>query len=180
MSDAPASDQPLRRTPLSDQHVALGAKMVPFAGYAMPVQYPLGILKEHLHTRSSAGLFDVSHMGQAFLIGPTHTATAAALEALVPADILNLKPGQQRYTQLLNDAGGIIDDLMVTRPLPPDEDGRLYLVVNASRTQVDYAHLASRLPTSVTLVPAPELALIALQGPASSQVMASLSPNAAA
>jgi aminomethyltransferase len=180
MSDAPASDQPLRRTPLYAQHVALGAKMVTFAGYEMPVQYPLGILKEHLHTRTQAGLFDVSHMGQAYLIGPNHAATATALEALVPADILNLKPGQQRYTQLLNDSGGIIDDLMVTRPLPPDEDGRLYLVVNASRREVDYAHLASRLPTSVKLVPAPELALIALQGPAASQVMASLSPDAAA
>jgi aminomethyltransferase len=146
----------------------------------MPVQYPLGILKEHLHTRASAGLFDVSHMGQTFLIGPNHAATAAALETLVPADIANLKPGQQRYTQLLNDAGGIIDDLMVTRPLPPDEEGRLYLVVNASRREVDYAHLASRLPISVNLVPAPELALIALQGPAARQVMASLSPDAAA
>src|SRR5256885_8027197 len=126
MSDAPASDQPLRRTPLYDQHVALGAKMVPFAGYAMPVQYPPGILKEHLHTRSSAGLFDVSHMGQAFLIGPTHATSAAALETLVPADIVNLKPGQQRYTQLLNDAGGIIDDLMVTRPISDNGDGRLF------------------------------------------------------
>src|SRR5204863_328769 len=95
MSDAPASDQPLRRTPLYAQHVALGAKMVPFAGYEMPVQYPLGILKEHLHTRAQAGLFDVSHMGQAFLIGPNHAVSAAALEALVPADILNLKPGQE-------------------------------------------------------------------------------------
>jgi aminomethyltransferase len=180
MSAAPASDQPLRRTPLYAQHVALGAKMVPFAGYAMPVQYPLGILKEHLHTRAQAGLFDVSHMGQAFLIGPNHGATAAALEALVPADIVNLKPGQQRYTQLLNDAGGIIDDLMVTRPLPPDEDGRLYLVVNASRREADYAHLASHLPNSVSLVPAPELALIALQGPAASRVMAGLSLDAAA
>ena len=103
MSDAPASDQPLKRTPLYAQHVALGAKMVPFAGYEMPVQYPLGILKEHLHTRSAAGLFDVSHMGQAFLIGPSHAATAAALEALVAADIASLKPGQQRYTQLLNE-----------------------------------------------------------------------------
>src|SRR2546423_6662658 len=99
MSAAPASDQPLRRTPLYDQHVALGAKMVPFAGYAMPVQYPLGILKEHLHTRAQAGLFDVSHMGQAYLIGRTHAITAAALETLVPADVVSLKPGQQRYTQ---------------------------------------------------------------------------------
>src|SRR5262245_45101874 len=131
----------LQRTPLYGLHVSLGARMVAFAGYEMPVQYPLGILKEHLHTRAHAGLFDVSHMGQAFLIGPDHATTAAALEALVPADILGLHPGQQRYTQLLNQEGGIIDDLMVTRPLEPDEDGRLYLVLNASRKEVDYAHL---------------------------------------
>src|SRR5262245_8206353 len=116
MSAAPASDAPLKRTPLYDLHVALGAKMVPFAGYEMPVQYPLGVLKEHLHTRAAAGLFDVSHMGQAFLIGPDHATTAAALEALVPADVKGLAPGQQRYSQLLNDDGAIIDDLMVTRP----------------------------------------------------------------
>jgi aminomethyltransferase len=179
MSDAPASDQPLRRTPLYDQHVALGAKMVPFAGYAMPVQYPLGILKEHLHTRSSAGLFDVSHMGQAFLIGPSHVAAAAALEALVPADIANLKPGQQRYTQLLSDAGGIIDDLMVTRSISDKDDGRLFLIVNASRKEVDYAHIASRLPSGVILLPAPERALIALQGPAAARILAPLCPEAA-
>ena len=178
MSDAPASDQPLRRTPLHAQHVAMGAKMVPFAGYAMPVQYPLGILKEHLHTREQAGLFDVSHMGQAFLIGPDHATTAAALEALVPADILNLKPGQQRYTQLLNDAGGIIDDLMVTRSASDKEDGRLFLIVNASRKEVDYAHIAERLPTGVILLPAPERALIALQGPAAVRILSPLCPEA--
>jgi aminomethyltransferase len=179
MSDAPASDQPLKHTPLCAQHVALGAKMVPFAGYEMPVHYPLGILKEHLHTRTSAGLFDVSHMGQAYLIGPTHAATAAALEALVPSDILNLKPGQQRYTQLLNDAGGIIDDLMVTRSASEKDDGRLFLVVNASRKEVDYAHISSRLPSGVILLPAPERALIALQGPAAGKVLAKLSDKAA-
>jgi aminomethyltransferase len=175
MSAAPASDQPLKRTPLYDLHVSLGAKMVPFAGYEMPVQYPLGILKEHLRTRAGAGLFDVSHMGQAFLIGQDHATTAAALEALIPADILNLKPGQQRYSQLLADDGGIIDDLMVTRPAAGAEDGRLYLVVNASRKEVDYAHLASRLPDSVRLLPAPERALLALQGPGAAAVMAKLS-----
>ena len=179
MSDAPASNQPLRRTPLHAQHVAMGAKMVPFAGYEMPVQYPLGILKEHLHTRASAGLFDVSHMGQAFLIGPDHATTAAALEALVPADILNLKPGQQRYTQLLNDAGGIIDDLMVTRSASDKEDGRLFVIVNASRKEVDYAHIAQRLPTGVILLPAPERALIALQGPAAVRILSPLCPEAA-
>ncbi len=179
MSATPASDQPLQRTPLYALHVTLGAKMVPFAGYEMPVQYPLGILREHQHTRAQAGLFDVSHMGQAFLIGPDHATTAAALEALVPADILGLKPGQQRYTQLLNDAGGIIDDMMVTRPASADEDGRLFLVVNASRKEVDYAHISSRLPAAVMLLPAPERALVALQGPAAKTVMAKLSPPAA-
>ena len=130
-------DLPLIRTPLYDLHVALGAKMVPFAGYEMPVQYRLGVLKEHLHTREKAGLFDVSHMGQAVLAGPDHATTAKALEALVPADIANLQPGQQRYSQLLNDDGGIIDDLMVTRPVAAKDDGRLLLVVNAARKDVD-------------------------------------------
>src|SRR3982074_3741896 len=119
MSANPASEQPLKRTPLSALHV----------------QYPLGILREHQHTRAQAGLFDVSHMGQAFLIGPDHATTASALEALVPADIRDLGPGQQRYTQLLNDDGGIIDDLMVTRSLNAPEDGWLHLVVNASRKE---------------------------------------------
>jgi aminomethyltransferase len=178
MSATPASDQPLQRTPLYAQHVGLGAKMVPFAGYEMPVQYPLGILKEHLHTRAHAGLFDVSHMGQAFLVGPDHSATAAALEALVPADILNLKPGQQRYTQLLTDAGGIVDDLMVTRPAAADDDGRLFLIVNASRKDVDYAHIAARLPNGVRLEPAPDRALLAVQGPAAAQMLAALYPEA--
>ena len=178
MSASPASDQPLKRTPLYALHMALGAKMVPFAGYEMPVQYPLGILKEHLHTRGQAGLFDVSHMGQAFLIGPDHAATAAALEALVPADIQGLKPGQQRYSQLLNDAGGIIDDLMVTRPASAEDEGRLFLIVNASRKEGDFAHIAGRLPAGVTLQPAPERALLAVQGPAAAQLMATRCPQA--
>lgn len=177
MSDASASDHHLQRTPLYAQHLALGARMVPFAGYEMPVQYPLGILKEHLHTRSSAGLFDVSHMGQAFLIGPNHATTATALEALVPADILNLKPGQQRYSQLLTDAGGIIDDLMVSRPALEKDDGRLFLIVNASRKDVDYAHIAARLPAGVRLEPAPDRALLAVQGPAAANILASLCPE---
>ena len=179
MSAAPVAAEPLKRTPLYELHVALGAKMVPFAGYEMPVQYPLGILKEHLHTRAAAGLFDVSHMGQAFLIGPDHATTAAALEALVPADIKGLGPGQQRYSQLLNDDGGIIDDLMVTRPAPPGGDGWLFLVVNASRKDVDYAHIASRLPAGVKLQPAPERALLAVQGPAAVEAVSKLSPPVA-
>src|SRR5262245_47632717 len=129
MAAAAASAASLQRTPLHDLHVALGARMVPFAGYEMPVQYAPGILKEHLHTRAHAGLFDVSHMGQALLVGPDHATAAAALETLVPADILGLAPGQQRYTQLLNADGGIIDDLMVTRPASGEDDGRLLLVV---------------------------------------------------
>jgi aminomethyltransferase len=179
MSATDTSSTALQRTPLYELHVSLGAKMVPFAGYEMPVQYPLGILKEHLHTREKVGLFDVSHMGQALLIGPDHETTAAALEALVPADILNLKPGQQRYSQLLTDDGGIIDDLMVTRSADASDDGSLMLVVNASRKDVDYAHIEARLPDDVRLEPMPERALLALQGPAAMAVMAKLSEVAA-
>jgi len=178
MSIAPASDQPLRRTPLHAEHVSLGAKMVSFAGYEMPVHYRLGILKEHLHTRGQAGLFDVSHMGQVALIGPNHRTTAAALERLLPADIQNLQPGRQRYSQLLNDAGGIIDDLMVTRPASAADDGRLLLVVNAARKEVDCAHIAARLPAGVHLMPARDRALLAVQGPAAARIMAALCPEA--
>ena len=175
-----AATAPLKRTPLHDLHVGLGAKMVPFASYEMPVQYPLGILKEHLHTRATAGLFDVSHMGQALLIGPNHAATAGALEALVPADILNLKPAQQRYTQLLNEDGGTIDDLMVTRWAGSGADGTLLLVVNAARKAIDYTHLAERLPSQVHLEPQPDRALLALQGPAAKDIMGSMAPEAGA
>ena len=180
MSAEPAPNQRCKRTPLYRLHLLLGAKMVPFAGYEMPVSYRLGILKEHLHTRSKAGLFDVSHMGQACLVGPDHATTAMALERLVPADLVNLAPGRQRYTQLLADDGGIIDDLMVTRPASSADDGRLLLVVNAARKEVDYAHLLQHLPASVRLEVAPERALLALQGPAAAQVMQQLSPIAAA
>ncbi len=172
---AVANPASLQRTPLYDLHVALGARMVAFAGYEMPVQYPLGILKEHLHTRTHAGLFDVSHMGQAFLIGPDHATTAAALEALVPADILNLARGRQRYTQLLNPDGGIVDDLMVTRSASAEDDGSLMLVVNAARKEVDLAHIAERLPEDVRLQPAPERALLALQGPRAAEILGRIS-----
>lgn len=152
--------------------------MVPFAGYDMPVQYPLGILKEHLWTRESAGLFDVSHMGQAVLRGPDHETTARALEALVPADILGLTPGQQRYTQLLNDAGGTVDDLMVTRPANGAErDGSLLLVVNAGCKDKDYAYIRERLPAHVRLEVRDELALIALQGPRAAEVLGAIVPG---
>lgn len=178
MSAAP-SDDSLKRTPLFALHAELGAKMVPFAGYAMPVQYPLGVLKEHLWTREKAGLFDVSHMGQAFLIAEDgrHETAARALEALVPADIIALKPGRQRYTQLLNDSGGIIDDLMVTRT---SADGRLYLVVNAACKDDDYAHISARVPQGTRLEPMSDRALLAMQGPAAREVMSTLAPQAVA
>ena len=173
----------LHATPLDGWHRRHGARMVPFAGYAMPVQYDLagelaarckgGVLAEHLHTRSRAGLFDVSHMGQAMLTG---SSVALALEKLVPGDIGGLKPGRQRYTLLTNEAGGIIDDLMVARL---DED-RLFLVVNSSRKDIDFTHLAANLPDHIALTPQEDRALLALQGPAAVTVMGRLAPQAAA
>jgi aminomethyltransferase len=167
------SDAPLKRTPLYDAHVAAGAKIVPFADYEMPVQYPLGVLKEHLWTRDKAGLFDVSHMGQAFLIpeDKQFETAARALEALIPADILNLKPGQQRYSQLLGDDGGILDDLMVTRLGFAGHESWLYLVVNA-----DLAHIETHLPAGMRLKRADGMALLALQGPKAAAAMARLEP----
>ena len=178
---APA-DTSLKRTPLYTLHVALGAKMVPFAGYEMPVQYPLGVLKEHLWTREQAGLFDVSHMGQAHLIAEDgkHETVARALEALVPADIVSVKPGQQRYTQLLNDGGGIIDDLMVTRSALASDEGRLFLVVNAACKDTDYVHIAARLPAGVILSAQDDRGLLAIQGPGAAAALAKHAPKAAA
>jgi aminomethyltransferase len=158
----------LERTPLHALHQRLQARLVPFAGYEMPVQYPTGIVAEHLHTRESAGLFDVSHMGQAILTGRDHESVARAIERLVPADISGLEPGQIRYSQLTNADGGIIDDLMITRSI---EDGRLMLVVNASRKAVDYDWLRQNLE-GVSLDPVEDRALIALQGPKAAEVMA--------
>jgi aminomethyltransferase len=177
-SDSPPPD--LLKTPLFPRHVALGARMVPFAGYAMPVQYPSGILAEHQWVRESAGLFDVSHMGQGFLIGPDHETTARALEALCPADIVGLAPGRQRYTQLTNEEGGILDDLMVTRPTDPDEDGVLMLVVNASCKEADWTHISARMPGNVKLIRADGRALIALQGPKAADVLGRLCEGAGA
>lgn len=159
-----ADPTPLRRTPLYDLHVARGARIVPFAGYEMPVQYPTGIIAEHLHTRAKAGLFDVSHMGQIALRGGGATA---ALEELVPGDLQALAPGRMRYTLLLNEIGGIIDDLMATRV----ESG-LLLVVNAARKEHDLAHLKQYLDINVEIEPRFERALLALQGPAAATVMA--------
>ena len=162
---------PLKTTPLDAWHRARGASMVEFAGYAMPVQYQ-GVLAEHLHCRTQAALFDVSHMGQATLTGAT---AAAALERLVPGDMLSLKPGRQRYTLLTNEAGGIIDDLMVAN-LGRE---RLFLVVNASRKDADFTHIATDLPTGVQLHLQEDRALLALQGPAASTVIARLGQEAA-
>jgi glycine cleavage system T protein (aminomethyltransferase) len=156
-------DSVLKSTPLSALHRSLGAKMVPFAGYEMPVQFTDGIVKEHLHTRSAAGLFDVSHMGQVALRGAD---AAAALEALVPGELQGLKPGRMRYTMLLNDAGGILDDLMVTRT----EDG-LFVVVNAACKADDIAHMRAALPASVAVAPLEDRALLALQGPAAADAL---------
>ncbi len=175
----PAAAESLLETPLHGEHAAAGARLVPFAGYAMPVQYATGILAEHLWTREHAGLFDVSHMGQAALIGPDHATTARALEALVPADILNLKPGRQRYTQLLDENGGIRDDLMVTRPANPLQDGELLLVVNAATKEADYAHMAARLPAGVELRRFDDRALLALQGPQAEAVLGGQAPDIA-
>jgi aminomethyltransferase len=165
-------DPPLHTTPLDALHRAAGARMVPFAGYAMPLQYPAGILAEHLHCRAQAALFDVSHMGQATLHG---AGAAAALERLVPGDIQGLKPGRQRYTLLMAEDGGILDDLMVA-----NYGDCLRLVVNASRKQADYAHLSAHLPAGVTLQRHEDRALLALQGPQAAAVLARLAPPAAA
>ncbi len=168
-----AADTPetLRRTALYDLHVALGARMVPFAGYEMPVQYE-GILAEHRWTREHAGLFDVSHMGQRFLIGPDHATTAAALERLTPGDFQSLGLGSMRYTLLLNDSGGIIDDLMVTRSNSENEDGAIGLVFNAGRKEIDDVYFCDRLPDDVTLHTADDRALLALQGPDAAAALA--------
>jgi aminomethyltransferase len=181
MAEAP-SDQPLLTTPLHHAHVAAGGKMVGFAGYDMPVQYPAGIMAEHNWTRESAGLFDVSHMGQAYLVAAdgSHETVARAIEALIPADIVNLAPGQQRYSQLLNEEGGILDDLMVTRHADPANAGALILVVNAACKEQDYAHIAARLPAGVVLKRRDDQALLALQGPKAADVLAAFAPDVAA
>jgi aminomethyltransferase len=158
-----AAAAPLKRTPLHSLHLALGAKMVPFAGYEMPVQYPSGILDEHLQTRSQAGLFDVSHMGQLRIAGGD---PVRALEALVPGDLLALASLRMRYTLLLNEEGGILDDLMATRI----EDG-LFVVVNAARKEADLAHLRARLARSTTVELLEDRALLALQGPTAAAVL---------
>ncbi len=162
----------LRTTPLNALHRELGARMVGFGGYDMPVQFPNGIIKEHNHVRAHAGLFDVSHMGQIYLRGDA----AAALETLVPADIVGLKDNQTRYTQFTTETGGIIDDLMVTR-LAPD---LLFLVVNAGGKQGDLDHLRAHLTSGVTIEYLSGQALLALQGPSSATILSAHNPELAA
>lgn len=173
---ADSTTEPLRETPLAALHRELGGRMVPFAGYAMPVQYPAGILAEHLHCRAAAALFDVSHMGQGELVGE---GAAAALETLTPADVQSLKPGRQRYGLLTSDSGGILDDFMVANlPLPEGGD-RLFLVVNASRKEHDFDRIAGALPPGVRLRRREDRALLALQGPKAVAVLAGLAPDVA-
>ncbi|MBC3335314.1 MULTISPECIES: glycine cleavage system aminomethyltransferase GcvT [Pseudomonas] len=165
------STETLLKTPLHALHLELGARMVPFAGYDMPVQYPLGVMKEHLHTREQAGLFDVSHMGQIRLTGAN---AAKALETLVPVDIIDLPVGMQRYAMFTNDQGGILDDLMVAN-LGNDE---LFLVVNAACKDQDLAHLRQHIGEHCQIEPLfEERALLALQGPAAVKVLARLAPE---
>ncbi|MEO9823051.1 MAG: glycine cleavage system aminomethyltransferase GcvT [Paracoccaceae bacterium] len=161
----------LHRTPLYDLHVSLGAKMVPFAGYEMPVQYPDGVMKEHLACREGAGLFDVSHMGQVRITG---TNAAGALESLVPVDIAGLAEGRQRYAMFTNEDGGILDDLMVA-----NRGNHLFLVVNAACKAEDIAHLERHLSHSCTVEPITDRALIALQGPKAEAALNALAPGAA-
>jgi len=172
LSSQSVSEPDLKKTPLYDAHVAAGARMVPFAGYAMPVQYKDGVLKEHLWTREHAGLFDVSHMGQARLRGEN---PAKSFEKLVSADYQGLKLGKQRYAVLLNDQGGVIDDLMTARP---DDDG-LFVVVNGACKDNDYAIIAKALEGEVAVERLEDRALLALQGPEAAAVLAAHVPAVA-
>ncbi|WP_086479161.1 glycine cleavage system aminomethyltransferase GcvT [Oceanospirillum sanctuarii] len=168
MADAQGA---LKKTPLFDLHNELGARMVPFAGYEMPVQYPLGVKKEHIQTREKAGLFDVSHMGQVKL----HGANAAkALESLVPVDIIDLPAGKQRYALFTNEQGGVMDDLMVT-----NHGDYIYVVVNAACKEQDIAHMRANLGDDVELEVMDDAALVALQGPEAAAVMARFAPETA-
>jgi aminomethyltransferase len=170
-------ENPLKRTPLYALHAARGGRMVPFAGYEMPVQYATGVLREHLHTRSSAGLFDVSHMGQIALHAKSGKVedAALALERLVPQDILGVAQGRQRYAQFTNAAGGILDDLMVA-----NFGSHLFLVVNAACKAEDEANLRAGLSDVCVIEPLPDRALIALQGPKSEAVLAKICAEAPA
>lgn len=163
--------QQLQKTPLYELHIQAGARMVPFAGFDMPVQYPLGVKKEHLHTRDAAGLFDVSHMGQLILRGE---GAAKMMESLVPVDIIDLPAGKQRYAFFTNDQGGILDDLMVT-----NFGDCLYVVVNAACKEQDIAHMQAHLSESVEMERLDDRALLALQGPKAVEVLARIQPDVA-
>jgi aminomethyltransferase len=173
-TDVPTSAPALKQTPLHALHLARGGKMVPFAGYDMPVQYGTGVLREHLHTRAKAGLFDVSHMGQIALRAKSGKPedAAVALERLVPQDILAIAPGRQRYAQFTNESGGILDDLMVA-----NFGDHLFLVVNAACKTEDEAHLRQHLSDACIIEPLPDRALIALQGPKAEAVLARFDPQ---
>ena len=162
-------DTPLLTTPLNALHVELGARMVPFAGYSMPVQYPAGLMAEHHHTRTAAGLFDVSHMGQLRLVGAD---AAAAFETLIPMNVIGLQAGKQRYGLLLNDEGGILDDLMFV-----NRGADLFVIVNGACKAADIAHITARIGQRCTVQPLPDRALLALQGPQAANVMARLAPG---
>jgi aminomethyltransferase len=173
------SDAPLLQTPLHGLHLRLGARMVPFAGYAMPVQYPSGVMAEHRHCRQAAALFDVSHMGQLGLVG---SDAAAALETLVPVDVMGLGEGQQRYAFFTNTAGGLLDDLMIVRPAADARKagfGDLLLVVNAACKAADVQHLVTHIGHRCTVSPLPDRALLALQGPKAVEALARLHPGVA-
>lgn len=169
-ASASSSDAPLLKTPLHDLHVELGARMVPFAGYSMPVQYPAGLMAEHKHTRDAAGLFDISHMGQLRLVGPD---AAAAFETLMPVDVIDLAPGKQRYGLLLNDEGGILDDLMFFN----EGHGSIFVIVNGACKVADLAHIQQKIGARCDVQPLPDHALLALQGPQAAAVLARLSPG---
>lgn len=161
----------LLTTPLNALHLELGARMVPFAGYSMPVQYPAGLMAEHLHTRAAAGLFDVSHMGQLRLVGPD---AAAAFESLMPVDVIGLGVGKQRYGLLLNDEGGILDDLMFV-----NRGDDLFVIVNGACKAADIAHIQARIGQRCQVIPLPEQALLALQGPQAVTALSRLAPDVA-
>lgn len=165
----------LLETPLFDLHAELGARMVPFAGYAMPVQYPLGVMKEHLHTRAAAGLFDVSHMGQVILRGDDLAAAATGLETLVPMDVLGLAEGRQRYGFFTGDDGGILDDLMFA-----NRGDHLLLVINAACKEADISHLKAALEPGLSVEVIEDRALLALQGPQAETALARLVGDVAA
>lgn len=171
-----SAETDLKKTPLHALHLELGARMVPFAGYDMPVQYPAGVLKEHIHTRTAAGLFDVSHMGQVIVKAKSgdNADAARALETLVPVDVLGLAPGRQRYALFTNEAGGILDDLMIV-----NRGDHFFVVVNAACKDADFAHLEKHIDDTCTVTPLPERALIALQGPKAEAALVSLAAETA-